>query len=347
MTDTSKGPVKLGLIGCGFFAQNHLHAWKDIAAEGVEIAAVCDVDPTKAKAAADQFGAPRWYTDADAMFRDEKLGLVDIATRMDTHQSLVERAIRHRIPAIVQKPFGPDYASCQAMTTAASKAGVFLAIHENFRFQKPLRMAKEILASGEIGEPNWARVSFRTGYDIYKGQPYLAHDKRFVIVDLGTHVFDLARYFLGEAEYLMAETQRRDPKVKGEDTATALLKHRSGGVSIVECTYASKRIPDCFPETLVELEGSKGVILLKPGPILELSVNGKMTAIDVDPPVPSWGERPWHVIQESVVETCRHLLAALRAGRAADTSAQDNLKTFELCEAAYTSAGSGKRIAIS
>ena len=35
------GRIRLGLIGCGFFAQNHLNAWKDLAPEGVDLVAVC------------------------------------------------------------------------------------------------------------------------------------------------------------------------------------------------------------------------------------------------------------------------------------------------------------------
>ena len=44
--------IAIGLIGCGFFAQNHLHAWKDLAPEGADLVAVCDLDPAKANAAA-------------------------------------------------------------------------------------------------------------------------------------------------------------------------------------------------------------------------------------------------------------------------------------------------------
>ncbi len=334
--------IALGVIGCGFFAQNHLHAWDDLRAEGIEIAAVCDIDPAKAKAAAETFGVPRWFTDAETMFREQSLGLVDIATRMDTHRPLVELAMRHRLPAIVQKPFAPTLADCQAMVQAADEAGVFLAVHENFRFELPMRKVMEILRSGAIGEPSWARISFRTGYDVYAGQPYLRDEERFVVIDLGVHVLDLARAFLGEVEHISAETQKRRPDVRGEDTATMLVKHRSGAVSVVECTYESRRIPDVFPETLLEIEGSKGAIAIKPGCVIELTANGEMTRIDADAPLLSWAERPWHGVQESVFATCAHMLAAVKAGRAADTSAHDNLKTFALCEAAYEAAASGK-----
>jgi D-apiose dehydrogenase len=94
MTD----PIRVGVVGCGFFAQNHLHSWKGLAGQGAELAAVCDIDPAKAKAAAANFGAARWYSDPEKMFQAEKLGLVDIATRVETHQTLVLRAIAAGIP---------------------------------------------------------------------------------------------------------------------------------------------------------------------------------------------------------------------------------------------------------
>jgi predicted dehydrogenase len=338
--------MELGVVGCGFFAQNHLHAWTDLKPRGVEIAAVCDVDPVKAKTAAERFAVPHWYSDAETMFRERPVGLVDIVTRVETHQSIVDLAIRHRVPAIVQKPFGPDIATCRAMTAAAQSAGVFLAVHENFRFQAPMRRIVSLLRAGAIGPPSWARISFRTGYDIYKGQPYLAHEERFVLIDLGVHVLDMARALLGEVAHLSAETQRRNPMVRGEDTATVMMRHASGAVSIVECTYESRRQPDIFPETLIEIEGPKGAIVLKPGSILELTVDGELTMEDVDAPLLPWAERPWHVVQESVFATCAHMLEALKSGCAADTSAADNLRTFALAEAAYEAARSGRAVKV-
>ena len=131
--------IAVAVVGCGFFARNHLHSWQDLAPQGVDLVAVCDVDPAKAAAAAKTFGVPRWYTDSDKMLRAENPGLVDIVTRMETHRALVERAIAQRVPTIVQKPFGPDLTACLAMVEAARAAGVFLAVDENFRFQAQIR----------------------------------------------------------------------------------------------------------------------------------------------------------------------------------------------------------------
>jgi predicted dehydrogenase len=338
--------IGVAVVGCGFFAQNHLNAWRDLASDGVELIAVCDIDAEKAKAAAKNFNVPRWYTDFDALLAKEKPGLIDIVTRVETHKEQVLKTIAKGIPTVVQKPFGFDLGDCRAMTLAAKKAGVFLSVHENFRFQAPLRRITELLRQGVIGTPSWGRVSFRTDYDIYTGQPYLLNETRFVINDLGVHVCDLARAFLGEVEHVTCETQRRNPKAKGEDTATMMMKHTNGAVSMVECTYGAHRVPDIFPQTLIELEGPKGSILLYKNFDLEIAVNGKITEEHADAEVLHWAARPWHIIQESVLATNTHILKALRSGKPADVSAEDNFKTFACCEAAYKSAASGKAVAL-
>ena len=69
------------LIGCGFFARNHMHGWAD--AEGAEIVAVCDLDPAKAEAFARDFGAEA-HTDAAAMLAAVEPDFVDVATTVET-----------------------------------------------------------------------------------------------------------------------------------------------------------------------------------------------------------------------------------------------------------------------
>ena len=336
--------IAIGVVGCGFFSRNHFHSWKDLAPEGADLVAVCDTDPTKAKGAAEAFGVPHAYTDVETMLRERDLGLLDIVTRMDTHRAIAELAFRHNVPAIVQKPFAPTWDDCVAIVEAAESAGLFLAVHENFRFQTPLRKVKAILDAGTIGTPSWARISFRTGYDIYKGQPYFYDEERFVILDLGVHVVDVARFLLGEVERVSCETQRRNSKVKAEDTATMLLRHISGAVSVVEATYETRKLPDPFPETLIEIEGPRGAIVTKPGYRMEVTAGGAMTASEMEIPLLHWAKPPWHMVEQSVFRTCAHFLDCLKEGREAATSGRDNLKTYAICEAAYESAATGRAV---
>ena len=184
------------LIGCGFFAVNQMHGWRDV--DGASIIAICDRDPARLKIVGDQFGIERRYTDAAELFAREKLDFVDVATTAPSHRPLVEMAAANHVPVICQKPFAPTLGDAKAMVKSCAEAGVPLMVHENFRWQSPIQAVKREIEGGAIGEPFFGRISFRSGYDVFSGQPYLATGKRFIIEDLGIHIIDIARFLLGD-----------------------------------------------------------------------------------------------------------------------------------------------------
>lgn len=330
------------LIGCGFFAINQMHAWNDV--DGARIVAICDRDPERLKIVGDQFGIERRYSDANALFSDGGFDFVDIATTVQSHRILVEMAAQHKVPAICQKPFAKTLADAKAMVAACRAAGIPLMVHENFRWQRPIQAVRKVLDEGSIGTPFWGRFSFRSGYDVFSGQPYLAEGERFIIEDLGIHTLDIARYILGDVRSVTARTKRVNPNIKGEDVATILLDHESGATSIVDVSYATKLSKEPFPETLIEIDGSEGTIRLTQGYQLEVTnANGTATD-DVSPILLSWASRPWHNIQESVYAIQQHWVDKLKQGAEHSTSGADNLKTFALVEGAYESAASGQTV---
>ncbi len=335
--------LRAAVIGCGFFAQNHLHAWQMI--EGVDLVAVCDRDEARARAAAENFSVPGCYTDAAAMFAAETLDFVDIATTMPTHRPLVELAARHRVPIVVQKPFAPTWEDCVSMVGTCKSAGIPLMVHENFRFQAPLMAVRKVLEQGTIGTPHFGRLSFRTGYDVFANQPYLAKEEHLIILDLGIHVLDMARVYFGEVETVYCQTQKIRPGLVAEDMATMLLRHRSGAACIVDVSYSSKLDPDPFPETLLEIEGPRGSIRMRPGLRMVVTSDGKTTATDAGTPLLPWTSQPWHTAQESVLNTQQHWVDCLRAGVPPQTTGEDNLRTYALVTAAYRSNAERRAVA--
>ncbi|MBZ9791035.1 Gfo/Idh/MocA family oxidoreductase [Rhizobium sp. 3T7] len=334
--------LKGALIGCGFFAINQMHAWNDV--DGAKIVAICDRDPDRLKIVGDRFGIERRYHDANALFADGGFDFVDIATTVQSHRVLVEMAAQHKVPTICQKPFAKTLTDARAMVAACRVAGIALMIHENFRWQTPIQAVHKVLDAGSIGTPFWGRFSFRSGYDVFSGQPYLAEGDRFIIEDLGIHTLDIARYILGDVLTVSARTKRVNPSIKGEDVATILLDHESGATSIVDVSYATRLSREPFPETLIELDGSEGTIRLTQGYQLEVTNANGTTTTDVSPKLLSWASRPWHNIQESVYAIQQHWVDHLKLGVEHSTSGTDNLKTFALVEGAYESAASGQVI---
>jgi len=334
--------LKGALIGCGFFAINHLHGWRDLA--GAEIVALCDSNPKRLREVGDQFAIAERYHDAVELFAGEKLDFVDIATTVQSHRPLVELAARHRVPVICQKPFARSLVDAKAMTAACVAAGVPLMIHENFRWQSAILAVKTAIDTGKIGRPFWGRVSFRSSYDVFSGQPYLAEGERFIVEDLGIHCLDVARFLFGDARSVAARINRVNPRIMGEDVATALLDHGEGVACVVDCSYASQLEEEPFPQTLIDVDGTFGTIRLQLGYRLTITDRQGTTSRDVAPPFLSWATKPWHNIQESVLTIQRHWIDCLRDGSEPATSGSDNLKTLALVEGVYTSAATGATV---
>lgn len=337
------GQVRGALIGAGFFARNHMHAWRDLAPIGARIVGVCDLDPARAHAMAEEFDAEP-YADPDAMLDALSPDFVDIATTPPSHRALVELCAPRTRLVICQKPIADTHSDAQAIVAACEAAGVPLLIHENFRWQHPFTRIQELLRRGVIGTPRALHLSFRHRWDVYAGQPYLATVPRLAIMDVGVHLFDLLRLFLGEAEAITCEIQRRNPRVAGEDSFTALTRHSGGAVGVTDCSFHTLRHPEPFPQTLARLEGDDGTLeLLENYRLLVHDASGRREE-DVEPPVPVWGEKPWHVVQDSVRSFERHVLQVLRGEATPQPSGADNLRTLELCLAAYESAQQGRRV---
>jgi predicted dehydrogenase len=331
----------VALIGCGFFARNHMLAWRDLA--GARVVAVCDLDPAKAAAFAAEFGA-RPFTDAAAMLAEIRPDIADVATTVGSHRALVELAARHAGAVICQKPFAATLADGRAMVAACAAAGIPLFVHENFRWQRPWREIAAQVAAGVIGSPRFLRLSFRHGHDIYANQPYLAEEPDLALTDVGLHLFDMARHLMGDVQRVACETQRLNPRVAGQDAFQALLRHASGAVSTVECSFHAQLSPDPFPQTLGRIEGDRGTIELLPGHRLRLHTAGAVAEVDAEPALPLWGAKPWHLIQESVIAFQAHVLQVLAGQAAPQPSGAHNLGTLAVTLAAIEAARTGTTV---
>ena len=340
---TNSKPLRVGVVGCGFFSPNHVNSWTHM--PDVEIAALCDLDETRARALAERIGvkAPI-FGDVAKMIDSAKPDFVDIVTSPQSHPELIDFAAARGMPAIVQKPMALEFADARRMVDAMTKAKLPFMVHENFRFQAPIVAVGEIVRSGEIGRPTYGLISFRTGYDIYAGQPYLATLKRFVLGDLGVHVFDVARFLLGEAERVHCEVQSVKPGIAGEDMASALVRHTGGAISVVECSYASPIHDDAFPETVISVEGTEGSVKLDRGYGITVRRGDSVRRQDGDAPLLPWAARPWHVVQDSVLRCQEHWVKCFRAGTETQTSGRDNLATLALVEAAYELVAKGTAV---
>jgi ribulose 1,5-bisphosphate carboxylase large subunit-like protein/predicted dehydrogenase len=258
MNDTP--PLRFAVLGAGFWARVQLAAWGEMGAS--VCVAVCDPDRGHAEDLARQRNVPAVYDEPAALFAAEKLDFVDIITPVETHAPLVELAARQGLTVICQKPMATSLVEAEKMVETCRAAGVPFFVHENWRWQTPIRELAKVLESGVLGHPFRARIQFSSSFPVFDNQPFLTTLDQFLLTDIGSHVLDAARFLFGEADALFCQTHRAHKNIQGEDVATVMMPLRrspnadASTTVVCEMSYASRLENERFPKRLFWLKAS-------------------------------------------------------------------------------------------
>ncbi|MEO5977410.1 MAG: Gfo/Idh/MocA family oxidoreductase [Chryseolinea sp.] len=331
--------LRFAVLGTGFWANYQIPAWMEL--EGIELVALYNRTKSKAEKLAQQFNIPNVYDDVDEVLNNEQLDFVDIITDVDTHAPLTELVSKRGIHVICQKPMAPKLPLAAAMLDQCSRAGVKLFIHENWRWQSPIRKVKEIIDSGEIGRMFKARVTFCSGFPVFDNQPFLAELDEFILTDIGSHILDACRFLFGEVSSLLCHTLTVNRKIKGEDVANVFMQMKNGMSCYAEMSYASILEHEAFPQTFILIEGESGSIRLDRNYSIQITTRSGSRSVIASPRIYPWLDPKYALVHSSIVDCNRDILKGLR-GNKAETTGDDNLETVRLVHAAYASAREGR-----
>jgi D-apiose dehydrogenase len=321
--------LKFAIVGTGFWGQFQIAAWREL--PGARLVALCDRDQSKAAALARKFRIAKVYADAEEMLRSETLDFIDVTVGPEAHASLVLLAASRHIPVICQKPMALEYATCERMVRACREAGIAFLIHENFRWQTPMRRIKELLASSRIGHPFRAHIQFsQSPIELFDNQPYLYTQPHFALQDMGPHLLDLPRFFFGEPRTLYARELKVEKRFAGEDIVSVILGYDS---LICHCELSWRTTGyEAF------IEGTEGTITWHPSGGLAVVTKAGENLETLTPEPYPWSDSRYGFAHASIVATNANLLAALRGEGHAETTGEDNLKTMQLLHLALRSA---------
>ena len=322
--------LRFAIFGAGFWSTFQIPAWFEM--DGVQLVALYNRTVSKAEQLAARYNIPRVYSDPEELFKHEQLDFADIVTHEVMHAPLVSLAARYRVPVICQKPMAPDYETCVQMVQVCREAGVPFMIHENFRWQRPMRAVKAALDAGSIGRPYRARIALSHGtLEVAQNQPYLRELEHWALTDMGSHALDVARFFFGEAQSLYCQTYKSGRWVgaRGEDIVTVVL--RMGDVICnVDLGWVDNPI--------LQIEGTRGTLELRADDTLSVTTDEGATVEKVIYPHHKWADPAYGAIHPSIVDCNSDLLRAIRTGQPAETNGDDNLRTMRLVYASYESA---------
>lgn len=340
--------LRFAVFGAGFWTPYQLAGWRQVG--GVECVAIYNRTRAKADTIARQFGIPAVFDDPDRLLAEVRPDFVDNITDIGGHAALSLLCARKRIPCICQKPLAETLADAVRIVGAFRRAKTRFFVHENWRWQAPLQRVRTLLRAGTVGRPLRARLTMVSGFDVFKNQPALRALDQFILMDLGTHLLDVARTLFGEARTLYCRTARTlVPDVTGENLATVLLTMGEAETQVtVELGYARTPLEastrEVFPQTLAFIEGTRGSIELSADYLVRVTTRTGTRVSRHAPPRFAWADPRYEVAQASIVPCCADLLKGLRGDAGGETTGDDNLKTLRLVFAAYDSARTGRAI---
>ena len=336
--------LRFAIAGTGFWSRFQLAAWREL--QGAECVALYNRTRGKAEVLAREFGIPAVYDDAGEMLRREKLDFFDVITDVSTHSHFVHLAAERGLPVICQKPMAKSLDEARRMLQACLQAGIPLYIHENWRWQAPIRQLKAELTAGCIGALFRARIQYCTSFPVFDNQAFLKEIEQFILTDMGSHILDVARFLFGEAEKLYCRTHRIHEGIRGEDVATVIMTMTNGTTVACDLSYASRTEHERFPETYIFVEGTRGSLELGPDYWIRVTTAEGTRAKRYPPPRYTWADPAYDLVHASIVPCNANLLKALRGEGEAETTGEDNLRTVQLVFASYESARTGQVVEI-
>ncbi len=230
----NKPELRVGLVGSGFMGRCHANAFRSVSGLfELPLEPVADMladisDKVAAKNAAD-LGFRRATGDWRTLCADPDIGVVAVTAPNVLHEPIVMAALAKGKPVYCEKPLSTTLESALRMTEAAEKAGVVTMVGFNFLRNPMIRLAREIIESGEIGEV----VSFRGRHaENYMSDPNAAHSFRTdpdgggALADIGSHIISMARFLLGPITQVTGQSQtihKTRPIAPGSDERAPVL----------------------------------------------------------------------------------------------------------------------------
>jgi predicted dehydrogenase len=368
MGDVSGGgdvqPIGVGMLGYAFMGKAHSNAYKTLAYMTwppplmPQLVAIAGRNEDAVAEAARRYGFADHVTDWKALVADDRIGLFDNAGPNNLHAEPTIAAAEAGKHVICEKPLGRDAAESYETWQRVQATGVKHMCAFNYRFVPAVRLARQMIEAGELGEIQHFRGAYlqewgTTEGDIWRFQKEFAGSG--ALGDLGAHVIDLARYLVGEIEATTAMTQTFVEGRDVDDAVESTVLFESGAVGTIE---ASRFCPGRKNSFTWEINGSKGSLTFDLERLNELNHSdgneGFRNILVSEAEHPFW-EHWWpqgHMIgwEHSFVHEIHHLLTAIRddSGVAPHgATLEDGYRAAEVCDAMLRSAEQGARETVS
>jgi len=345
--------VSWAIVGGGGIARRRTIPEGIVPSSNARLAGMAEINPILASELTQEFGVPCYPTMGELLTAVD-CEAVYIATPTDTHEPLVMEAAAAGKHILCEKPLALDLATGRRMDAACRAAGVKLGVGFMMRFHPLHQAVRALLAEGALGCPVTARAQIACWFPPMQGNWRQSGTLGGggSLVDMAVHGLDLLEYLLGPVTEVSAMTgslvhHYDDPDV--EDSAVVMVRFAGGATGVVEAHF---NIPDAASESVLEIHGSRGGAKTRftvgqgSRGELRVCIDTEQKTYDA---TQATGAEAYRIvpladgtnIYRSQIEAFSNAVAN---GVEPPVGVREALRSLHLCEAAYESARSGRRV---
>lgn len=325
----------VAFVGCGGIVNyGHIPAYK---ASGFNMLGGYDLNRATAEKTAQAHSLSKVYESLNDLLADPAVEIVDIAVLPWEQRALVEKVVSAGKHLLCQKPLSDRYADAVAIAELAKNAGVKIAVHQQFRWGQIIRVARALLNENWLGDvlDVQVQVSINTPWDMW---PWLASQPRLEVLYHSIHYLDALRFLFGNPALVTSRPAKHPAqKAKGE-TKTITVWEYENGLQILIAICHFDWSPGLY--SLFRVLGTEGLIEGTIGTNYDYP-DGRSDTIKFtsrsQPERNFAATLPGKWIPDAFYGPMASLMEAIQTDGEPLTSAQDNLGTLRVVEAAYRS----------
>ena len=349
--------IGVGMLGYAFMGKAHANAYRTLPYMTwpppltPRLVSIAGRDEAAVKEAAERYGFERFVTDWHELVADPEVELFDNSGPNNLHADPTVAAAEAGKHVFCEKPLGRTADESFEIWQRVAAAGVKHMTAFNYRFVPAVRLAREMLEAGELGEIHQFRGQYLQEWGSTTDDAWRFHRDAAgsgALGDLGAHVVDLARYLVGELTGVAATVRTFQKGREVDDAFQAVGEFEGGAIGTFEATRFA---PGRKNALSWEINGSKGSLAFELERLNELEhsegTRGFRTILvsEADHPFWKWWWPHGHMIgwEHTFVHEIHHLLEAIaNDGDVAPHGAtfEDGYRAAEVCDAVLRSAES-------
>ncbi|TIM08141.1 MAG: Gfo/Idh/MocA family oxidoreductase, partial [Mesorhizobium sp.] len=248
-----------------------------------------------------------------------------------------------------QKPLALSLDEAVKLRDEAAGAGKILSVNQNMRYDQSMRVLKQIMDSGALGDIVFAQIDMHA---IPHWQTFLEDYDRLTLANMSVHHLDVLRFLFGDPDEITTLT-RKDPRTRfdhSDGITVSTLRFPSGVLAVsLEDVWSGPRQDGYKDDQHINwrVDGTKGVakgtIGWPTGSASTLTYASTETT-GGEWVTPSWSTMWFPHAFIGVMEQLQH---AVKTGERPALSVADNVKTMALIEAGYRSIDEGRTVKLS